>query len=133
MKATPAFVGGALAAASVPLHLLVSGNVSTDLAAVTLATVAAIYVGFALADGRPAIMGLEAGVALLFAMAALAGLTLSRWATIGAFALHGLWDYAHHRGIRTAMPRWYIPFCAVFDWVFALGLGSIWLSRGATQ
>jgi len=45
---------------------------------------------------------------------------------LGALALHGLWDLLHHRLIDTEIPRWYIPFCAIVDWVMAASLFIIW-------
>lgn len=34
--------------------------------------------------------------------------------------LHAVWDLLHRpRGIQTAIPRWYPPFCAAFDFLFA--------------
>lgn len=52
-----------------------------------------------------------------------------RWAIPLACVLHGAWDVAHHRLVDTAMPRWNIPFCAVFDGVFAAGLVAAWALR----
>ena len=75
-----------------------------------LVLVAGIYVGFALQDGRVAVLAIEAAVAGAFV-----GLWVSAWAVPVAYVLHGFWDVAHHRHVATAMPTWYIPFCAVFD------------------
>jgi hypothetical protein len=45
-----------------------------------LAVIAAIYVGFAVADGRPTIIGVESGVAFAFVVVAAAGVTgRARW------------------------------------------------------
>lgn len=122
-------IGGGAALVSLPVHLLLSAENSAVIASLMLAIVAAIYVGFALADGRSRIMATEIGVAALFSAAALCGLLISRWVVVGAYLLHGFWDFAHHRRIETAMPRWYIPFCALFDWLFAAGLALIILLK----
>jgi hypothetical protein len=37
---------------------------------------------------------------------------------------------AHRERVPTRMPRWYVPFCAVFDWVYAAGLLGIWWKKG---
>jgi hypothetical protein len=102
---------------------------SQQLASIILTLVAGIYVGFAIQDGRPGIIATEAGVALVFAACALLGLWVTAWAVPAAVALHGFWDLAHHRRVTTAMPRWYVPFCAIYDWVFAAGLAGAWWLR----
>lgn len=123
----PARLGAILALLSLPAHFFLPTAASHDLAAVVLVLVAGIYVGFAVQDGRTKILVTEGAVALCFIIAALAGLWLSAWVIPAAYALHGFWDLAHHRHITTAMPAWYVPFCAVFDWIFAAGLAAAWL------
>lgn len=120
-------IGGLLALLSLPVHIVLSTVVSRQLAAVTLALIAGIYVGFAVQDGRARIITTEALVAAGFATSAFVGLWVTAWAIPTAFALHGIWDVAHHRHVTTRMPRWYVPFCAVYDWVFVAGLSAIWL------
>lgn len=122
-------LGAMLAVATLPAHLLLPLHTSQELAAVMLALIAAIYVGFALSDGRVRIVAIEVSVALGFAVAVLVGLWVTPWAVPAATALHGLWDLAHHRRVSTTMPRWYVPFCAVYDWIFASGLAAIWWLR----
>ena len=60
-------------------------------------------------------------MAALFGIMAVAGVLGSPyWFAVALFA-HGLWDFAHHNGLFGAkIPRWYIPFCAVIDWIAAL-------------
>lgn len=122
----PARIGAALALASLPIHFLLDANASHQLAAIVLTLVAGVYLGFAIQDGRSSILTIEALVALAFCAAAFAGLAMSPWIIPGAYGLHGFWDLAHHRRIRTTMPAWYVPFCAIFDWVFAAGLTAAW-------
>ena len=122
----PARIGAILAIASLPLHFWLPLPASQQLAALVLGLVAGIYIGFAVVDGRLAIFRIEAGVAAIFLSAAVAGLWVSPWLVPAAYAAHGFWDIAHHRHVGTAMPRWYISFCAVFDWTFAAGLATIW-------
>lgn len=126
---SPARIGGLFALATLPVHLLLTQAASHHLAAVVLGVVAGIYVGFALQDGRLRVLALEASVAMLFVAAALAGLWTSAWLIPAAYVAHGLWDMAHHRHVSTAMPAWYVPLCAVYDWIFAAGLTAIWLLR----
>src|SRR4051794_27656047 len=47
--------------------------------ALGLALIAAIYIGFAVADGRPTVIVVESGVAALFVVLAAAGVTGSAW------------------------------------------------------
>ena len=120
----PARIGAGLALASLPAHFLLSSTASHQLGTVMLVLVAGIYVGFAVQDGRDKILAIEGLIALSFVAAALAALWVSAWAIPAAYALHGFWDLAHHRHVATAMPAWYVHFCAVFDWVFAAGLAA---------
>ena len=92
---------------------------------------AGVYLGFAFSDGRLSVMLTELFVALAFTAAALAGaMSWPVWIAV-ALGAHGLWDWAHHRErVPTHMPRWYVPFCAVFDWVYAAGLLGIWWREG---
>jgi uncharacterized protein (DUF697 family) len=120
-------LGGGLALATLPLHAVLPHQMSVALAALMLAAIGAIYVGFALRDGRTRAIATEIIVAALFFVAATIGLTVDPWAIPVACFAHGVWDAAHHRHVDTAMPRWYIPFCALYDWVFAAGLALIWL------
>ena len=125
--ATAGTIGAVLALATLPLHVIVTHSTSVVLAALAVAAVGAVYIGFALRDGRVRNMGIEFVVGMLFLVAGAIGLLVTPWAIPAAFVAHGLWDAAHHRLVDTQMPRWYIPFCAVYDFVFAAGLTLIWL------
>jgi hypothetical protein len=120
-------LGGVLALAALPLHAMLPHRLSVELAALMLAAIGAIYVGFALRDGRTRTMAMEIIVATLFLFTAAISLTVNPWVIPAAYLAHGVWDAAHHRHVDTAMPRWYIPFCALYDWVLAIGLALIWL------
>ena len=122
----PARIGALLATFSLPAHFILPDVISHQLAAVVLTLVAGIYVGFAVQDGRMKVIATEGSVALFFAAAALVGMAFWHWTIVLAYVLHGFWDLAHHRSVDTAMPKWYVPFCALFDWVFAAGLIAAW-------
>jgi len=131
MATHPLLTGSGLAALSLPLHLVLPAPTSVLLAALTLALIAGVYLGFAFLDGRLSVMFTELLVALAFTGAALAA-TMFRpvWIAV-ALGMHGLWDWAHHRErVPTRMPRWYVPFCALYDWVYAAGLLGIWWMKG---
>jgi Family of unknown function (DUF6010) len=94
-----------------------------DFFAVLLAIIAAIYVGFAIADGRDGIKWIEISTAVIFIIVALLGLWISPWILIAGYLAHGLWDWLHHaQHIQTDVQNWYPPFCAVYDVVVGLGL-----------
>jgi hypothetical protein len=87
---------------------------------VALTLIASIYMGFAFADGRVSIMILELSVGAGFVVLALLGLWLAPAFVAVGLVLHAFWDLGHRpRGIPTELPRWYPPFCAAFDFVFA--------------
>jgi hypothetical protein len=84
-----------------------------------LAVIAAIYVGFAVADGRLKVIAVETGVALAFVVVAAAAVTGSPWLLVAGLAGHGLKDLWQHRSHFVANTRWWPPFCMVVDWVVA--------------
>lgn len=88
--------------------------------AVTLALIAAIYLGFAFLDGRVSVVVLELTAAGSFIALALLGLWSAPAFIAVGLILHGFWDLAHRpRGIPTRLPSWYPAFCAAYDFVFA--------------
>ncbi len=87
---------------------------------VALTMIGAIYMGFAFADGRLSIVILELSVATAFITLALLGLWVAPMFIAAGLVLHGFWDLAHRpNGVTTKIPKWYPPFCAGFDFVFA--------------
>ena len=98
-----------------------------DSVAALLSVIAAIYIGFALQDGRTEVLITEVAVAAVFVGLALAGLWVSPYLWVAGLFLHGVWDWQHHPGgVQTAMPAWYPPICVVVDWLLA-GFLLIWL------
>jgi len=101
--------------------------------AVALALIAAIYLGFALMDGRISIAILEWSVGTVFVVLALLGLWQAPVLMAVGLILHGCWDIAHRpRGVTTKLPAWYPPFCAAYDFVFA-GVFLLLAHRLATR
>ena len=68
--------------------------------ALSLPLIAAVYIGFAVADGRRHVLAVETAVASLFVIVAAAAVTGSPWLIV-------------------AGTRWWPPFCATVDWVAA--------------
>jgi hypothetical protein len=92
---------------------------SATVYALGLAAIAAIYVGFAVADGRPKVIAVESSVAFAFVLVAAAAITGSAWLLVAGFVGHGLKDVWQHRSHFVANTRWWPPFCMIVDWVVA--------------
>ena len=92
---------------------------SATVYALGLAVIAAVYVGFAVADGRPKVIAVESSVAFAFVIVAAAAVTGSPWLLVAGLAGHGLKDLWQHRSQFVANTRWWPPFCMVVDWVVA--------------
>jgi hypothetical protein len=88
----------------------------------SIVLIAAVYIGFAVADGRPKILVVEVLVATVFVILAAVGITETAWILVVGFVGHGLKDFWQHRTHFVANTRWWPPFCAVVDWVVAVGL-----------
>lgn len=112
------FIGISLAIAIITFTQFLTSEQTLEFFAIVLAIIAAIYVGFAISDGRLREMVIEVLVAIIFGICALVGLWLFPIALpIGYFA-HGFWDLVHHQqGIKTKVTNWYIPFCVAVDWL----------------
>jgi hypothetical protein len=87
--------------------------------ALSLALIAAVYIGFAVADGRPRVIAVETVVAAAFVVVAAAGVTGPAWLLVAGFIGHGFKDLWQHRRQYVANTRWWPPFCLVIDWVAA--------------
>jgi hypothetical protein len=90
---------------------------SATVYALGLAVIAAVYVGFAVADGRPNVIAIESGVALAFVVVAAAAITGSPWLLVVGLFGHGLKDLWQHRTQFVRGTRWWPPFCMAVDWV----------------
>ena len=87
--------------------------------ALGIAVIAAIYLGFSVADGRGHVIAIETIVAALFVVVAAAGVTGSAWLLVLGLASHGLKDLWQHRTHFVRNTRWWPPFCATVDFVAA--------------
>ena len=87
-----------------------------------LCFLAAVYVGFAVADGRPHVIAIESVIAAAFVVLAAASVTATAWLLVLGYAGHGLKDFWQERHLFVANTRWWPPFCACVDWVVALVL-----------
>jgi hypothetical protein len=87
--------------------------------AITLVIIASIYVGFAVADGRPIVIAAEVGVAAGFIILAAVAIGSSPWLVVIGLVGHGIKDLWQHRTHFVANTRWWPPFCLVVDLVAA--------------
>jgi hypothetical protein len=84
-----------------------------------LALIAAVYIGFAVADGRSTVIAVETVVAAVFVVIAAVAVTGPAWLLVAGLAGHGLKDLWQHRTGFVAGTRWWPPFCATVDFVAA--------------
>src|SRR3954453_19172610 len=84
-----------------------------------LALIAAVYIGFGVADGRPKVIAVESSVAGMFVVIAAAAVTGPAWLIVLGLAAQGLKDLWQHRSQFVSGTRWWPPFCLVVDWVAA--------------
>jgi hypothetical protein len=87
--------------------------------AMGLAVIAAIYIGFAVADGRRKVIAVEAAVAFTFVLVAAVAVTGTPWLLVVGLAGHGLKDLWQHRTHFVANTRWWPPFCMSVDFAVA--------------
>ena len=87
--------------------------------ALELSVIAAVYIGFAVADGRPRVIAVESVVAAVFVVLAATAVTATAWILVAGYAGHGLKDYWQERRQFVANTRWWPPFCAAVDWLVA--------------
>ncbi len=98
--------------------------------AMVIAVIAAVYVGFAVADGRPRIIAVESIVAGVFILLAALAVNGSPWLLVAGLVGHGVKDLVQHRTGFVKGTRWWPPFCVAVDWV-AGGMLAIAIVSGA--
>lgn len=97
--------------------------------ALSLALIASVYIGFAVADGRSSVIAVEICVAGIFVLLASVAVAASAWLVVIGLAGHGLKDLWQHRHHYVAGTRWWPPFCCAVDLV-AAGLIALEILRG---
>ena len=100
--------------------------------ALGLTLIAAVYVGFAVADGRRTVVTVETCVAAVFVVVAAVAVTGPAWLVVGGLAGHGLKDLWQHRTGFVAGTRWWPSFCAVVDIVAATAIAVVLLAHRGT-
>jgi hypothetical protein len=94
-----------------------------------LAGIAAIYIGFAVADGRPKVIAVETAVAATFVLLAAVSLVGPAWLLVAGYFGHGLKDLWQERHGFVANTRWWPPFCMTVDWVVAAAIATAIVAR----
>jgi hypothetical protein len=97
--------------------------------ALGLTLIAAVYIGFSVADGRGKVIAIESCVAGFFVVMAAVSVSGSAWLLVLGLAGHGLKDLWQHRTQFVRNTRWWPPFCATVDWVTA-GILTAAMSTG---
>jgi hypothetical protein len=87
--------------------------------ALAIVLIAAVYIGFAVADGRAMVIAVEVAVASVFVVLAASAVTGTAWLLVVGYAGHGFKDLWQHRHRFVANTRWWPPFCATIDWLVA--------------
>lgn len=91
--------------------------------------IAAVYLGFAVADGRTSAVVVESLIILGFLYLTLLGMNVSPWLLALAYFLHGMWDWLHRDGrVGAAVRDWYITACIVYDWLIAAFIVALLLT-----
>jgi hypothetical protein len=109
-------VWGCLQAAS-PLAFFWLDDITVYAFGLTL--IAAIYIGFGVADGRRKVIAVETAVAALFVVVAAVAVVGPAWLLVAGLAGHGLKDLWQQHSRFVANTRWWPPFCATVDFVAA--------------
>jgi hypothetical protein len=94
-----------------------------------LAGIGWVYLGFAVADGRPSAIAVQALSAAAFMTVGYLGAYHESAAVLGAgYLAHGAWDWLHHDDHGpTHVRTWYPPFCVVADVVIGVPLLAGWV------
>ena len=118
----PVLWGLALGAVQAASPLFLRWVEPATLQAIFLGLIAGVYIGFAVGDGRPRVIAVEAAIASVFVLIATVAVTATAWLLVLGYAGHGLKDYWQHRRHYVVNTRWWPPFCAAVDWLVALVL-----------
>ena len=91
--------------------------------ALGLVLIAAVYIGFGVADGR-ARSSPSRPASPPLRRPRRGGGDRSAWLIVAGLAAHGVKDLWQHRTRFVANTRWWPPFCATIDWVAAAILAA---------
>lgn len=87
--------------------------------ALMVTLIAAIYIGFAVSDGRTNVILVESTVVLAFFIASTAAINATPWLLVAMYLAHGAKDLWQHRTQFVRGTRWWPPFCFAVDMAVA--------------
>lgn len=97
--------------------------------ALMITLIAAIYIGFAVSDGRTQVIIVECTVAAAFFVTATATPAASPWLIVALYVAHGVKDAWQHRTRFLRGTRWWPPFCFAVDLTVA-GIVTVQILSG---
>ncbi|MDE2410196.1 MAG: hypothetical protein KGM18_00310 [Sphingomonadales bacterium] len=119
-------VGASLAGATGLLACLTGFDRDRTFYPVVLIVVVSYYCLFAILSQSPAALWHEAGIAALYAAAAVIGFRGKAWVVVAGLAGHGAMDLVHDLLVSNpGVPSYWPGFCAAFDGVAALYLAGV--------
>jgi hypothetical protein len=83
--------------------------------ALMVSMIAGVYIGFAVADGRPNVIAVESTVVVGFVVTSAVAVTVTPWLVVALYAAHGAKDLWQHRTQFVRGTRWWPPFCFAVD------------------
>ncbi len=114
-KRNPAMAGMVLAVPTIAVYVALPGRLAAVGAALLVVAVAAVYLGFAFAEGTPIRIAIEFVGLAVFGSAALIGFDGPNCLIPTTLALHAVWDWIHHPRALGGAPTWFPTACASFD------------------
>lgn len=87
--------------------------------ALMVTLIAAIYIGFAVSDGRTRVIAVESTVVLAFVVTSAVAITGTPWLLVALYLAHGAKDLWQHRTEFVRGTRWWPPFCLAVDFTVA--------------
>ena len=87
--------------------------------ALMITMIAGVYIGFAVADGRPKVIAVESAVVVAFVVTSAVAVTVTPWLVVALYLAHGAKDLWQHRTQFVRGTRWWPPFCFAVDMAVA--------------
>jgi hypothetical protein len=83
--------------------------------ALMVVLIAAIYIGFAVSDGRTKVILVESTIVVAFFVVAAVAIAVTPWLLVALYLAHGAKDLWQHRHQFVRGTRWWPPFCFAVD------------------
>ena len=99
--------------------------------ALMVVLIAAVYVGFAVSDGRTHVIAVECAVVVAFFVTAALAVVATPWIVVAMYLAHGAKDLWQHRTHFVRGTRWWPPFCFAVD-IAVAGIVATQILLGAS-